>query len=207
MPELETTPLLDDARLLALMTAPASDVTALLDAWSEGDPSALVELMDVAQKELHRIASRLFEDERADHTLQPTAVVNELYLKLKGQRQVEWHSRAEFFAVAARLMRRVLVDHARRHHALKRGGGTVRVALDENLGFPSELAPRLTALDDALISLAHRSPRQSRIVEMRIIVGLTLEEIAAVERVSPSTVSREWRAARLFLLSQLRTAS
>ena len=162
MPELETTPLVDDARLLALMTAPASDVTALLDAWSEGDASALVELMDVAQKELHRIASRLFEDERADHTLQPTAVVNELYLKLKGQRQVEWHSRAEFFAVAARLMRRVLVDHARRHHALKRGGGTVRVALDENLGFPSELAPRLTALDDALSSLARRSPRQSR---------------------------------------------
>ncbi|MCP4657066.1 MAG: RNA polymerase subunit sigma-70 [bacterium] len=189
------------------MTAPASDVTALLDAWSEGDASALVELMDVAQKELHRIASRLFEDERADHTLQPTAVVNELYLKLKGQRQVEWHSRAEFFAVAARLMRRVLVDHARRHHALKRGGGTVRVAVDENLGFPSELAPRLTALDDALISLARRSPRQSRIVEMRIIVGLTLEEIAAVEKVSPSTVSREWRAAHLFLLSQLRAAS
>jgi RNA polymerase sigma factor (TIGR02999 family) len=131
-------------------------------------------------------------------------VVNELYLKLTAQRQVAWHGRAEFFAVAARLMRRILVDHARRHHALKRGGGTVRVALDGELGFPAELAPDLIALDDALIDLARRSPRQSRIVEMRLIVGLNLEEIATVEKVSPSTVSREWKTARLYLLGQLR---
>ncbi len=200
----ETTTLFDDARLLASMTLPASDVTALLEAWNQGDASALVQLMDVAQKELHHIAQHYFQGERFDHTLQPTAVVNELYLKLTGQRQIGWHSRAEFFAVAARLMRRILVDHARRHYSLKRGGGTLRITLDDALGFPAKMAPDILALNDALIDLERLSSRQSRIVEMRLIVGLTLEEIAAVEKVSPSTVSRDWKTAHLFLLSQLR---
>ena len=185
------------------MTPAADDVT-LLDAWSQGEADALDNLMDVVQQELRAIAGRFFQRERPGHTLQPTAVVNELYIKLTGQRQVRWHSRAEFFAVAARGMRRVLVDHARRRDAEKRGGGLVRVAFDENLGFPDTMAPDVIALDDALIDLARLHPRQARIVEMRVLVGLKLEEIAAVEKTSRSTVAREWRTARLFLLSQLR---
>ncbi len=196
-------PPLDDARLLAIMTQPKGDVTALLDKWSAGDASALAELMDVVQHELRRIARRQFRGERPDHTLEPTAVVNEVYLKLKGQRQVSWRGRAEFFGVAAKLMRRILVDHARKHAATKRGGEAVRIPVEEALGIPETLLPEVVALDDALLDLARRSARQSRIVEMRVIVGLTLEEIAAVEKISPSTVSREWKAARLFLLSQL----
>ncbi len=199
-------PPLDDARLLTIMTQPSGDVTGLLDAWSAGDASALAQLMDVVQHELRRIARRQFRGERPGHTLQPTAVVNEVYLKLKGQRQVSWRGRAEFFGVAAKLMRRILVDHARRHGARKRGGETIRVPVDEALGLPEQLLPEVVALDDALLDLARRSPRQSRIVEMRVIVGLTLEEVAAVENVSPSTVYRDWKAARLFLLSQLRRA-
>ncbi len=187
------------------MSDPA-DVSVLLDAWSQGEAGALDRLMDVVQQELRAIAGRYFKKERRDHTLQPTAVVNELYLKLAGQRQVQWHSRAEFFAVAARLMRRVLVDYARRHHAEKRRGaqgiGLVRVSLEDAVDVP---APEVIALDDALLDLERRSPRQSRIVEMRLLVGLTLEEIAAVEKVSPSTVSRDWTAARLFLVRQLRS--
>ncbi len=185
------------------MTQPPGDVTGLLDAWSAGDASALAELMDVVQHELRRIARREFRRERPDHTLQPTAVVNEVFLKLKGQRQVSWQGRAEFFGVAAKLMRRILVDHARKHGAEKRGRDTIKIPVDEALGVPAELLPEVVALDDALLDLARRSARQSRIVEMRIIVGLTLQEIATVEKISPSTVSREWKAARLFLLSQL----
>ena len=192
---------------LGAMPPPASDVTALLDAWSQGDTTVLGRLMDIVQDELHEIANRLFRSERRDHTLQPTALVHEVYLKLKGQRQVSWRGRLEFFAVAAKLMRRILVDHARRHQAAKRGGGELRIPLEEVLGFPIYLAPEVVALDDALVDLARRSLRQSRIVEMRIIVGLTLEEIAVVEHVSVSTVSRDWKTARLFLLRQLRETS
>ncbi len=135
-------PDLQAARLLAIMTQPSGDVTALLDAWSAGDADALAQLMDVVQHELHQIARRQFRGERRDHTLQPTAVVNEVYLKLKGQRRVSWQNRAEFFGVAATLMRRILVDHARRHQALKRGGDAVRVPVDEALGVPDQLLRR-----------------------------------------------------------------
>ncbi len=194
---------LDDARLLVAMTLPSDDVTVLLDAWSQGDADALARLMGVVQEELHEIAGRMFRGERPGHTLQPTALVHEVYLKLKGERQVDWRGRAEFFGVAAKLMRNILVDHARRHNTLKRGRDTVQIPLDEALGFPRHLAPEVLALDDALIDLARRSPRQSRIVEMVVIVGLNLKEVAAVEKISLSTVSREWKAAKLFLLSQL----
>ena len=186
------------------MSTTADDVTALLDAWSQGEPHALDRLMAVVHDELRVIAGRFFQRERADHTLQPTALVHELYLKLAKQRDVDWHSRAEFFAVAARGMRRVLVDHARRHDAGKRGGGLVRVAFDEALGFPDEMAPDVLALDEALLDLARLHSRQVRIVELRVFVGLTLEEVAEVEKTSRSSVAREWRTARLFLLSQLR---
>ncbi|MCP4593533.1 MAG: RNA polymerase subunit sigma-70, partial [bacterium] len=123
--------------------------------------------------------------------------------RLTAQREVPWQNRVEFFGAAAGLMRRILVDHARKHHSRKRGGQAIRIPLDDVVDLPDELAPEVIALDDALIDLARRSRRQSRIVEMRIFVGLTLEEIAAVEKISPSTVSREWMTAKLFLLSQL----
>lgn len=192
------------ARLLVTMTTPNRDVTDLLKAWSQGDCNALERLMEVIQSELHKIAKRFLRTERSSHTLQPTALINELYLKLTDQRQIEWRGRAQFFAAAATLMRRILVDYARRHEATKRGGQTIRVTLDEADDIPADLVPDILALDHALIDLARRSPRQSRIVEMRVLVGLTLEEIAAVEKVAPTTVSRDWKAARLFLLSQLR---
>lgn len=186
--------------------AVSSDVTALLDAWNEGDNAALDQLLDIVYQELRHIAEHLLRNERSDHTLQPTAVVNELYLRLADQRRVSWHKRAEFFAVAARVMRRILVDHARRRMAVKRGSASTRLALDSDLGFPSQLAPDVLALNEALMDLERRSHRQTRIVEMRLVAGLTLEEIAAVENVSLSTVSREWRTARLFLLGQLRAS-
>lgn len=205
-----TSPLIHDARMLAIMARPGGEtpdeqITALLDAWRHGDETALVRLMNEVQKELHAMAKGLFRGERVGHTLQPTAVINELYLRLEKQKRISLHNRTEFFAVAARLMRRVLVDHARRHQAEKRGSGAVHLGLDD-VGLPSQLNPEVLMLDGALLDLERRSPRQSRIIEMRILVGLTLEEIASVEKISLSTVSREWRAGRLFLLSQLRAS-
>ena len=179
------------------------DVTALLDAWSQGEPRALERLMNVVHDELRAMSRRIFRRERNNHTLQPTAVVHELFLKLSSQRRVNWRGRAEFFGVAAKLMRRILVDHARAVQTEKRGGYAIRVSFDEASDLPTRMAPEILAFDDALIDLARRSPRQSRVVEMRVLVGLTLEEIAAVEDISLSTVSRDWKTARLFLLQQL----
>lgn len=197
-------------RLLATMARSSGEatgeVTDLLDAWRRGEEQALVRLMEVVQGELHQIARRLFRGERRDHTLQPTAVVNELYLRLARQHHIGVRNRSELLAVAAHMMRRVLVDHARRRGRQKRGGGVIHLELDEGLGLPSgpgAAGPDVLALDDALIDLERRSPRQSRIVELRLLVGLELEEIATVEGISRSTVSREWKAARLFLLRQL----
>ncbi len=185
------------------MSRSTHEVTALLDAWSGGDPKALAELMPLVYDELHRIASRQFRREGEGHTLQPTAVVNEVYLRLKGQRKVRWHGRAEFFAVAAKLIRRVLVDHARRRGRLKRGGDVPKVPLDEEFGLPDSKAPGVLALDDALEALDRLAPRQSRIVELKIFGGLTLEEIAGALSVSRSTVRREWNAALLWLRREL----
>ncbi len=183
---------------------PDPDVTALLDAWNRGERGALDRLIEAVHDELHEIATRVFRGERPGHTLQPTAVVNELYLKLQAERRVSWRNRAQLLGVAARLMRRILVDHARRRAAERRGGGSVRISFAEIHDLPAE-APEIVTLDRALVELERRSPRQSRIVEMRVLVGLTLEEIAAVENVSRATVSRDWKTARLFLLSQLRS--
>ncbi len=204
---------MDDVRILAKMSSSrstesmpdgaAGDVTALLEAWNKGDEKALGTLVEQVQGDLHDMAARLFHGERPNHTLQPTAVVAEVYLRLQKQRRVGVRHRTEFFAVAAKLMRRVLVDHARRTGREKRGGHRVQVELDESCGLPKGLMPEILALDHALLDLERRSPRQNRIVEMRVMVGLNLEEIAAVEKISLSTVSREWKAARLFLLSQL----
>ena len=185
------------------MTRRSSDVTELLDAWSTGDPGALDELMPLVYEELHGIAGRQFRGEASSHTLQPTAVVNEVFLRLKGQRKVQWHSRIEFFAVASRLVRRVLVDHARRRKRGKRGAGVAPLPLDAAISLDDERAPSLVALDDALESLARLAPRQSRIVELRIFGGLTLEEAASALDVGRSTVQRDWNAALLWLRREL----
>ncbi len=185
------------------MSSSSSEVTALLDAWSDGDPAALAELMPLVYDELKRIARREFTRECQGHTLQPTAVVNEAYMRLKGQRNVRWHSRSEFFAVAAKLIRRVLVDHARRRKRLKRGGDVPKVPLDEVLGLAESRAPDLIALDDALEGLRELAPRQSRIVELRIFAGLTLEDVAGALGVSRATVHRDWNAALLWLRREL----
>ncbi len=185
------------------MTESSSEVSQLLDSWSRGDPEALDQLMPLVVDELHRIASNVFRGESLNQTLQPTAVVNEAYLKLKDQRQVQWHSRVEFFAVAATKIRWILVDHARRRQAEKRGGRVLVVPLDEVVVAPAEQDPDLIALDDALRDLARLDPREARIVEMRIFGGLTRKEIAGVERIGLSTVCREWDSALLWLRRQL----
>ncbi len=143
---------------------PDPDVTALLDAWNRGEPGALDRVVEAVHPELHEIAARVFRGERSGHTLQPTAVVNELYLKLRDQRRVSWRHRAQLFGVAARIMRRILVDHARRHAALRRGGGQVMIAFEEIRETPAEV-PEVARLDRVLNDLERRSPRQSRIVE------------------------------------------
>ncbi|MCP3962485.1 MAG: sigma-70 family RNA polymerase sigma factor [bacterium] len=188
------------------MARPIGKVTDLLDAWSGGDATALDELMPVVYDELHRLASRQFHRESSGHTLQPTAIVNEVYMRLKGQRQVRWRNRAEFFAVAAKLMRRVLVDHARRRSRLKRGGDVPKVPIHEVLAVAEEKAPDLIALDDALEGLADLAPRQSRIVELRVFGGLTLEEVAIALGIGRATVHRDWNAALLWLRRELISA-
>ncbi len=185
------------------MPIQSREVTALHDAWSEGEPDALAELMPLVYDELRRIAMSQFRREGKSHTLQPTAVVNEVFVRLKGQRQVGWRDRNEFFAVAAKLIRRVLVDHARHRNRLKRGGDVPRVPFDEMLGRAELRAPSLIALDDALEDLARMAPRQSRVVELKIFGGLTLEEIADALEISRSTVHREWNAALLWLRREL----
>ena len=185
------------------MSGPSDRVTNLLDAWSGGDAAALDELMPLVYDELRRLAGRQFHRESSGHTLQPTAIVNEVYMRLKGQRRVHWRGRAEFFAVAAKLIRRVLVDHARRRKRLKRGGDVPKVPIHELIAIAEEKAPSLIALDDALEGLAELAPRQSRIVELRIFGGLTLEESAATLEIGRATVHRDWNAALLWLRREL----
>ena len=186
------------------MSRPGSEVTQLLDRWSEGDDGALAELMPLIVGDLRLIAQRQLAQETPGHTLQPTALVNELFLRLVGKRTVSWQNRAQFFAFVARTMRRILVDHARSRRTAKRGSGALRISLDESIELPrSEEDPDLLALDEALKGLETIDPRQSRMVEMRYFTGLSVKEIAAVEGISPSTVKREWRTARLWLLREL----
>lgn len=180
-----------------------SDVSRLLNAWSDGDTKALDQLMPLVTDELRRIARRQFSSEPLNHTLQPTAVVNEVYIKLKGQKKVKWHSRAEFFGVASMLIRRILVDYARRRQADKRGGKVCIVPIDEELPLPEERDPELIALDEALKKLATLDQRQSRIVERRIFGGLEFKDIADLEGVSRTTVWRDWRAALPWLRREL----
>jgi RNA polymerase sigma factor (TIGR02999 family) len=185
-----------------LMSSPP-DVTALLGDWSRGNRDALDQLLPLVYAELRRIAKRQLRTERVGHTLQPTALVHEVYLRLVGQRAGDWQNRAHFFGVAAQVMRRILVDHARRHKAGKRGEGVSCVAIDDagELPAPGEL-PILT-LDHALDRLEKVDSELASLVELRAFGGLTLEEAAHVLKVSPSTAKREWRTAKAWLAREL----
>ena len=180
----------------------AGDVTRLLQSWSGGDKQALDDLFPLMYRELRRLAASHIRRERTDHTLQATALVHEAYLQMVDQAQVESHSRAQFFAIAANLMRRILVDHARNHQAAKRGRGN-KVELKEVSAVVSQPGIDLIALDQALSTLAELDPRQARVVELRFFGGLTEEEIAQVLGISAVTVRREWRSARAQLQNQL----
>ena len=186
-----------------MTTAPAPEVTALLLAWREGDAAALDRLLPAVYDELHRMARRQLRRERTDHTLQPTALVHEVFLKLVDVRRIQWQDRSHFLAMAARLMRRVLVDWARARRYQKRGGEAVRVTLD-----PDDLAAAgppqdVVELDLALEALAREDPRKSQVVELRFFGGLSVEETAEALGISSDTVTRDWKLARAWLRREL----
>jgi RNA polymerase sigma factor (TIGR02999 family) len=185
------------------MTAPPKDVTQLLVDWGKGDKQALDGLMPLVYDELHRIASRYLRRERQGHTLQTTALINEAYMRLVDQNRVSWQSRAHFFGVAAQMMRRILVDHARSHLYAKRGGGAQKLTLDEAIATPQERDLDLVALDDALTTLAEIDPQQGRIIELRYFGGLTIDETAEVLSISPATVKRDWNMAKAWLYGEI----
>ena len=177
--------------------------TVLLQAWGRGDKAAFDALVPLVHEELRRLARRYMRQERTGHTLQATALVNEAYLRLIDLKRMQWQHRAHFLAMAARLMRRILVDSARSRRYQKRGGGAPKVSLDEALMVSSEPGRDLVALDDALAALAAMDPRKGQVVEMRFFGGLTVEETAEALRVSVDTVTREWRLAKVWLLREL----
>jgi RNA polymerase sigma factor (TIGR02999 family) len=188
------------------VTKPLSDVTKLLEAWNAGDQSALERLVPLVYGELRRVARNHLRREARGHTLQPTALVNEVYMRLVQIKRMTWHDRAHFFALCSRLMRQILVDAARARRFAKRGGGAVRVALDESR-FPSDASTDAVALDDALKALEKIDSRKSRVVELRFFAGLSVEETAAVLEVSTDTISRDWKFAKTWLLRELRDGS
>jgi RNA polymerase sigma-70 factor (ECF subfamily) len=185
--------------------ASSIDVTGLLVRWSRGEPEALDRLMPVIYAECRRIAAQQLRKEHRDHTLDPTALVHELYLRLVDQRHATWANRTQFFGVAAQLMRRVLVDYARARHADKRGGSATFVSLAEAADTPDDSrVADVLAIDEALERLAAFDPEQVRIIELRFFAGLTVEETARVVGRSPRTVKREWRLAKAWLYRELR---
>jgi len=179
------------------------EVTQLLRAWGEGDEDALGRLTPVVEGELHRIAHRYMARENPGHTLQTTALVNEVYLRLVDVKAVSWQDRAHFFAISARMMRRVLTDFARSRHYQKRGGGAVQVSLDEGLVVSAGKAAEILALDEALSRFAEAYPRQGQVVELRFFGGLEVEETAEALKISTITVKRDWRFAKSWLLRAL----
>jgi RNA polymerase sigma factor (TIGR02999 family) len=179
------------------------DVTQLLTNWSNGDKQALEQLIPLVYGELRRLAERYLRRERPGHTLQSTALVHEAWMKLAGQRNVQWQNRAHFFGVAAQLIRRILVDHARNRHAAKRGGHACILSLDDMVETPGRRGLDLVALDDALEGLAKVDARQARMVELRFFAGLSIEETAEVLHVSPATVKREWVSAKAWLYREM----
>ena len=180
------------------------EVTGLLKAWTGGDQAALERLADQVYNELRRIARRYMRNERAGNTLQTTALVNEVYLRLVDVKNVDWQQRAQFFALAAQMMRRILVDAARARGSHKRGGGVIRVNVDEALVVSPERDSSLVALDEALAAFAKLAPRQAKVVELRYFGGLGEEEIAEALKTSPRTVRRDWDFAKSWLKRELR---
>ena len=180
-----------------------ADVTELLKRHTDGDPQALAELIPQVYDELRRLASCYLHGERVDHTLQTTALVHEAYFRLVDQKQVEWNNRNHFFGVAAQMMRRILVDHARKHHAFKRGSSWTRVSLDQAEGLFQEQPQQLIALDDLLTRLASLDPEASRIVDLRFFAGLSLEETAEVMGLSTAKVRREWSVAKAWFTREM----
>jgi RNA polymerase sigma factor (TIGR02999 family) len=178
--------------------------TELLRAWSQGDGSALDRLMPLIYNELHRLARHYMRRERPDHTLQATSLVNEAYLRLIDVNRVEWRNRAHFLALAAQMMRRILVESARNRQRQKRGGGAVHVNLDDVQELPDSKEHELVALSDALSDLATFDARMSRVVELRFFGGLTVDETAHVLNISPETVMRDWKTAKAWLLREIR---
>jgi len=178
-------------------------ITELLAEWREGNQSALDELYPLVYDELHRLARRYMSRERKGHTLQTTALINEAYVRMVDQKNVNWANRSHFFAISAQIMRRILIDHARRHAYAKRGGGAQQVSLEEVAALVPEQGRELMRLDEALKSLAERDPRRSQVVELRYFGGLNNEEIAGVLQVSENTVTRDWNMARAWLYQQL----
>jgi RNA polymerase sigma factor (TIGR02999 family) len=177
----------------------ANEITKLLHGWQGGDRAALDALVPVVYKELRRLAHFELRKERPNHSLQSTALVHEAYFRLVGQDLPQWESRTHFFAIAAQLMRQILVDHARRRHASKRGSGVCMLTLDDAVALPQRKDVDIVAIDDALNTLAEVDPRQSRIVELRFFAGLSLKEISDVMGIATATVQRDWTAARAWL--------
>lgn len=186
--------------------SPVREVSQLLHAWTEGDQSALQKLIPVVYKELRHLARRYMRRERAGHSLQTTALVNEAYIRLVDYKRMQWQDRAHFFAVCAQLMRRILVEHARRHNS-KRGAGLHHVSLDEAVVPSGDRSADLVALDDALNALAGLDPRKVQVVELRFFGGLSEQETAEVLKVSPVTVRRDWSTAKLWLYRELTGAT
>jgi RNA polymerase sigma factor (TIGR02999 family) len=178
-------------------------ITQKLVAWGSGDQHALEELMPLVYRELRRLAHGQLRGERADHTLQTTALVHEAYLRLVDQREASWKNRAQFFAVAARMMRRILVDYARARQYAKRGGGAQPMELDEAMGVSRDRAAKVVALDEALLRLAELDSRKSRLVELRFFGGMSIEETAEILGVSPGTVMRDWTLAKAWLQREM----
>jgi RNA polymerase sigma factor (TIGR02999 family) len=184
-----------------------AQITDLLVAWGDGDQAALERLFPLVYDELHRLAAFYLRRERSDHTLQPTALVNEVYLRLVDQRRVRWQNRARFFGVAAQMMRRILVSHARSRHAAKRGGSDQRITLQDELAVTDQRDVNLLALDDALTKLEAIDPEKSKLVELRFFSGLTVPETAEVMSISPRTVDRQWQTAKAWLYREIARSS
>ena len=182
---------------------PQHEITQLLAEWSDGNQSALDELYPLVYEELHRLARRYMSRERKGHTLQTTALINEAYVRLVDQKNVHWANRSHFFAISAQIMRRILIDHARRHAYAKRGGGAQQVSLEEVAIVAREQSAEIIRLDEALKILAKMDPRRCHVVELRYFGGLSNEEIAGVLNVSENTVTRDWNLARAWLYQQL----
>ena len=184
-----------------------AQITDLLVAWGDGDQAALERLFPLVYDELRRLAAFYLRRERSDHTLQPTALVNEVYLRLVDQRRVGWQNRAQFFGVAAQMMRRILVSHARSRHAAKRGGSDQRITLQDELAVTDQRDVNLLALDDALTKLEAIDPEKSKLVELRFFSGLTVPETAEVMSISPRTVDRQWQTAKAWLYREIARSS